>query len=117
MVTMSCSPPTLSGLLITLLGVGDHDLTEGPSLDSGVLPMDLRGAPLDLFPPLLLQCLLPLLSLPPLSSVLSELGFVSFSVLLQRQQTLTLVPPVVDHVGQFQCSHSPAWLGVCLVQL
>ena len=44
-----------------------------------------------------------------------ESRFVSFSVLLQGQLTSILVPPVVDQVGQFQCSHSPAWLGVCLV--
>ena len=31
MVMMSRSPSALSGLLVTLLGVGDHDLTEGPS--------------------------------------------------------------------------------------
>ena len=45
-------------------------------LGSGVVPPDLEAAPLELFPPLLLQCLLPLLSPPPLSSVLSESRFI-----------------------------------------
>jgi len=31
MVMMSRSPPALSGLLVTLLGIGDCDLSEGPS--------------------------------------------------------------------------------------
>jgi len=31
MVTMSCSPPTLSGLLVTLLDIGDCNLIEGSS--------------------------------------------------------------------------------------
>lgn len=78
-----------------------------------MVPLDLEATPLDLFPALLLQCLLPLLSPPPpFSNALSESRFVSFSVLLQGQLT-SIVPPVVDHVGQFQNSHSPAQLGVC----
>lgn len=82
------------------------------------LPLDaleLGATPLGLFPPLLLQCLLPLLSPPPLSSALSESRFISFSVLLQGQLKSTVVPPVVGQVGQFRYSHSSVWLGICLV--
>ena len=43
--------------------------------------LDLGATPLDLFPPLLLQCLLPLLSPPLLSSVLNKAMLISFSVL------------------------------------
>ena len=35
MVMMSCSPPTLSGLLAVLLGIGDRDLIRGLSSPSG----------------------------------------------------------------------------------
>ena len=76
-------------------------LLRAPPLDSGVLPLDLRATPLDLF--------------APLSSLLTELRFILFSVLSQGQLTSVVVPPVVDQVGQFQCSHPPARLGVCLV--
>ena len=49
MVMMSCSPPALSGLLVTLLGIGDRDLIEGPSLGHRVGSIQLGDAPLDLF--------------------------------------------------------------------
>ena len=78
-------------------------LLRGPPLNSGVAPLELGAAPLDHF--------------PPLPSVLIELKFILFSVLLQGQLTLILVPLVVDQVGQSRCSYSPAQLGVCLVQL
>ena len=102
MVMMSLSPPSLSGLLVTLLGVGDRDLIEGPS------PV-LRGGS-----PRTWSCSSGSLSS---SSFCSESRFVSFSVLLQGQLTSILVPLVVDQVGQSQCSYSPAQLRVCLVQL
>ena len=55
-------------------------------MDSGVVPLELGAAPLDHF--------------PPLPSVLIELKFILFSILLQGQLTLILVPLVVDQVGQ-----------------
>ena len=55
-------------------------------MDSGVVPLELGAAPLDLF--------------PPLPSVLTESRFVLFSVLLQGQLTSILVLLVVDQVGQ-----------------
>ena len=97
MVTMSCSPPTLSGLLVTWA------LVTVIILRVSALPLDaldLGAAALDLFPPLLLQCLLPLLSPSPLSSALAESRFISFSILLQGQLISVVVPPVDDHVGQ-----------------
>ena len=85
MVMMSRSPPALSGLLVTLLGIGDCDLSEGPS-------RGLRGSS-----PRTWSC-----SSGPLSSSFfcSESRFVLFSLLLQGQLTLILVPPAVDQVGQ-----------------
>ena len=102
MVMMSRSPPALSGLLVTLLGVGDHDLIEDPS-------PGLRGGS-----PRTWSC-----SSGPLSSSFfcSESRFVLFSLLLQGQLTSILVPLVVDQVGQSRCSYSPTQLGVCLVRL
>ena len=61
-------------------------LLRAPPLDSGVVPLELGAAPLDLF--------------PPLPSVLTELRFILFSVLLQGQLTSILVPLVVDQIGQ-----------------
>ena len=85
MVMMSRSPPALSGLLVTLLGIGDRDLIEGPS------PV-LRGGS-----PRTWSC-----SSGPLSSssFCSESRFVLFSILLQGQLISVVVPPVDDHVGQ-----------------
>lgn len=74
MTTMSCSPPTLSGLLVALLGVGDRDLIGGPS-------PGLRGSsPGPLFSSSLIVSASSTFSSS--SSVLSVSRFVQFSVLL-----------------------------------
>lgn len=57
----------------------------------------------------------PLLSPPPLYSILNKVTPFSFSILLQGQLTSILVPPVIDQVTQFQCSFSPACLKVFLI--